>query len=53
MRSYRLYLERDASLVEVNPLIVTGDGDLFALDAKINIEDNALCPAQDPSGPAG
>ncbi len=39
---YQLYLERDASLVEVNPLIVTGDGDLLALDAKINIEDNAL-----------
>src|ERR1700727_3872842 len=39
---YKLYLERDASLVEVNPLIVTGDRDLLALDAKINIEDNAL-----------
>ena len=39
---YRLYLERDASLVEVNPLIVTADGNLLALDAKINIEDNAL-----------
>ncbi len=39
---YRLYLERDASLVEVNPLIVTADGELLALDAKINIEDNAL-----------
>src|ERR1700728_3792183 len=39
---YKLYLERDASLVEVNPLIVTGDGDLLALDAKINIEDSAL-----------
>jgi succinyl-CoA synthetase beta subunit len=39
---YRLYLDRDASLVEINPLIVTGDGDLLALDAKINIEDNAL-----------
>jgi succinyl-CoA synthetase beta subunit len=39
---YRLYLERDASLVEVNPLIVTSDGRLVALDAKINIEDNAL-----------
>jgi succinyl-CoA synthetase beta subunit len=39
---YKLYLERDASLVEVNPLIVTGDGKLVALDAKINIEDNAL-----------
>jgi succinyl-CoA synthetase beta subunit len=39
---YKLYMERDASLVEVNPLIVTADGDLLALDAKINIEDNAL-----------
>jgi succinyl-CoA synthetase beta subunit len=39
---YKLYLECDASLVEVNPLIVTGNGDLLALDAKINIEDNAL-----------
>ena len=39
---YRLYLERDAGLVEVNPLIVTDSGDLVALDAKINIEDNAL-----------
>ena len=39
---YRLYLERDAGLVEVNPLIVTDRGDLVALDAKINIEDNAL-----------
>jgi succinyl-CoA synthetase beta subunit len=39
---WRLYLEKDASLLEVNPLIVTGDGKLVALDAKINIEDNAL-----------
>ena len=39
---YRLFREKDASLVEVNPLIVTGDGSLMALDAKINIEDNAL-----------
>jgi succinyl-CoA synthetase beta subunit len=39
---YRLYLDKDASLVEINPLIVTADGDLLALDAKINIEDNAL-----------
>ncbi len=39
---YKLYLEQDASLVEVNPLIVTGEGRLVALDAKINIEDNAL-----------
>jgi succinyl-CoA synthetase beta subunit len=39
---YRLYLERDASLVEVNPLIVTKDGRLLALDAKVNIDANAL-----------
>jgi succinyl-CoA synthetase beta subunit len=39
---YRLYLELDASLVEVNPLIVTKDGRLLALDAKINIDANSL-----------
>ena len=39
---YRLYLETDAALVEINPLIVTAEGDLVALDAKINIEANAL-----------
>ncbi len=44
---YRLYLDRDASLVEVNPLIVTAEGDLLALDAKINIEDNALFRQKD------
>jgi succinyl-CoA synthetase beta subunit len=41
-RLYRLFLECDASLVEVNPLIVTKAGDVIALDAKINIEENAL-----------
>jgi succinyl-CoA synthetase beta subunit len=44
---YQLYLQQDASLVEVNPLIVTADGDLLALDAKITIEDNALFRHQD------
>jgi succinyl-CoA synthetase beta subunit len=39
---YQLYVERDASLVEINPLIVTQTGELLALDAKINIDDNAL-----------
>ncbi len=39
---YRLYMECDASLVEVNPLITTKDGDVVALDAKINIDSNAL-----------
>ncbi len=41
-RLYRLFQDCDASLVEVNPLIVTKSGDVIALDAKINIEDNAL-----------
>ncbi|MDH3747479.1 MAG: ADP-forming succinate--CoA ligase subunit beta [Gammaproteobacteria bacterium] len=39
---YRLYLECDASLVEVNPLITTNSGDVVALDAKITIDSNAL-----------
>jgi succinyl-CoA synthetase beta subunit len=39
---YRLYLEKDLSLVEINPLIVTRAGTLVALDAKINVDDNAL-----------
>jgi succinyl-CoA synthetase beta subunit len=38
----KLFLECDASLVEINPLIVTGEGNVMALDAKINVEDNAL-----------
>ncbi|MCZ6880390.1 MAG: ADP-forming succinate--CoA ligase subunit beta, partial [Gammaproteobacteria bacterium] len=42
MQLYRLFVERDASMIEINPLIVTADGDVVALDAKINIEDNAL-----------
>ena len=41
-RMYRLYEESDASLVEVNPLIVTKSGDVLALDAKINIDSSAL-----------
>ncbi len=41
-RLYRLFLECDASLVEVNPLIVNRSGDVIALDGKINIEENAL-----------
>jgi len=39
---YRLFDENDASMVEINPLIVNKQGNLLALDAKINIEDNAL-----------
>jgi len=39
---YRAFLETDASLIEINPLIVTGGGDLLALDAKVTFDDNAL-----------
>ncbi|MBW2052633.1 MAG: ADP-forming succinate--CoA ligase subunit beta [Deltaproteobacteria bacterium] len=39
---YRLFSSLDASLAEINPLVVTDDGRLLALDAKINIDDNAL-----------
>jgi succinyl-CoA synthetase beta subunit len=38
---YRMFCECDASLVEINPLVVKGDGSLLALDAKINLDDNA------------
>jgi len=39
---YRAFLETDASLVEINPFITCTDGRLFALDAKLNFDDNAL-----------
>jgi succinyl-CoA synthetase beta subunit len=38
----RMFVEKDLSLVEINPLVVTTEGDLLCLDAKINIDDNAL-----------
>ncbi len=39
---YKLYIEKDCSLAEINPLVITGDGDVIALDAKVNFDDNAL-----------
>jgi succinyl-CoA synthetase beta subunit len=41
-RLYTLFVECDASLVEINPLVVTDAGELLALDGKINLDDNAL-----------
>ncbi|MEZ6072173.1 MAG: ADP-forming succinate--CoA ligase subunit beta [Pirellulales bacterium] len=38
----RLFVDLDCSLAEINPLVVTGSGELIALDAKINFDDNAL-----------
>ena len=41
MALYRLFIDRDASLVEINPLVVTDEGHLLALDAKINLDESA------------
>ena len=41
-RLIQLFLDKDLSLVEVNPLVLTGSGDLICLDAKINVDSNAL-----------
>ncbi len=42
MGMYQAFMELDASTVEINPLVVTGSGDVMALDAKINFDSNAL-----------
>jgi succinyl-CoA synthetase beta subunit len=42
MSLYRLFTEKDLSLIEINPLVMTGDSQFLALDAKINVDDNAL-----------
>lgn len=39
---YRAYVESDATLAEINPLIIDGDGNLLAVDGKMSIDDNAL-----------
>jgi succinyl-CoA synthetase beta subunit len=39
---YRVFVENDCSLVEINPLIITGEGHVVALDAKINLDDDAM-----------
>jgi succinyl-CoA synthetase beta subunit len=39
---YRLFMEKDCSMAEINPLVVTTAGELLALDAKLNFDDNAL-----------
>lgn len=41
-KTYKLFIETDASLVEINPLVITNDGKILALDSKINFDDNAL-----------
>ncbi|HLS43729.1 MAG TPA: ADP-forming succinate--CoA ligase subunit beta [Paenalcaligenes sp.] len=44
---YKAYWETDASLAEINPLILTGSGDIMALDAKFNFDSNALFRQED------
>ena len=39
---YNVFIEKDCSIVEINPLVTTGDGQVLALDAKLNFDDNAL-----------
>ncbi|ELP8696233.1 ADP-forming succinate--CoA ligase subunit beta [Staphylococcus pseudintermedius] len=39
---YNVFIEKDCSIVEINPLVLTGEGDILALDSKINFDDNAL-----------
>jgi succinyl-CoA synthetase beta subunit len=39
---YELFVEKDCSLAEINPLVVTGDNDVIALDSKLNFDDSAL-----------
>jgi len=41
-RIYKAFVESDAAMIEINPLIVTKGGDLLALDAKVSLDDNAL-----------
>jgi succinyl-CoA synthetase beta subunit len=46
-RAYRLFMDYDCSLVEINPLVVTSDKQVIALDAKISFDDNGLVRHQD------
>lgn len=42
MNLYKAFVETDCSLLEINPMILTAEGDLLCIDAKINLDDNAL-----------
>ena len=44
---YNAYIEKDCSIAEINPLVVTGDGQVMALDAKLNFDSNALYRQKD------
>lgn len=44
---YEAFVEKDCSIAEINPLVTTGDGEVLALDAKLNFDDNALFRQKD------
>jgi succinyl-CoA synthetase beta subunit len=50
MALYRAFVELDASLAEINPFLLTEDGELYALDAKLNFDDNSLFRHKDYAG---
>ncbi len=47
MGLYKAYIEKDCSIAEINPLVITGDGKVMALDAKLNFDSNALYRQKD------
>ncbi|MBN6185845.1 ADP-forming succinate--CoA ligase subunit beta [Aneurinibacillus sp. BA2021] len=47
MALYQAFVDKDCSIAEINPLVVTGDGNVMALDAKLNFDSNALYRHQD------
>jgi succinyl-CoA synthetase beta subunit len=49
---YRLLMEKDASLVEINPLVLTAEGGFIALDGKMSFDDNGLFRHEDVRGSA-
>ncbi|XJZ28483.1 ADP-forming succinate--CoA ligase subunit beta [Bacillota bacterium Lsc_1132] len=50
MGLYNAYIDKDCSIAEINPLVVTGDGKVMALDAKLNFDSNALYRQKDVLG---
>ncbi|MGG5252964.1 ADP-forming succinate--CoA ligase subunit beta [Neobacillus sp. SM06] len=50
MGLYKVYVDKDCSIAEINPLVVTGDGKVMALDAKLNFDSNALYRQKDVVG---
>ncbi|WP_106497637.1 ADP-forming succinate--CoA ligase subunit beta [Lentibacillus sp. Marseille-P4043] len=44
---YQVFVEKDCSIAEINPLVTTGDGQVMALDAKLNFDDNAIFRQKD------